>query len=240
MGFCTRLGLSLVLVISTGSTWAQMLDEKPVPMGGDLVGAWQADSTAIQVYADTSLLAAVSNLSFGGSVSGLLTLEADGTYRADYIVKAEVSAVLFGPINEAFADTTRASGLYTVDSTVLILEQDAGADTLSYTVEGDSLFLIRSVPLGQYEALLASLTSDLPVAVLGLERSGGGGDEPGDLTADFDGDGDVDFGDFLGFASRYGKMAGEAGFDSAYDLNGNGTIDFLDFLQLARQYGRTS
>ncbi|MBT3602053.1 MAG: hypothetical protein HN521_03210, partial [Candidatus Latescibacteria bacterium] len=49
-------------------------------------------------------------------------------------------------------------------------------------------------------------------------------------TADFDGNGKVDFADFLSFASAFGST------DTHRDLNGNGRVDFPDFLVFATQF----
>jgi len=50
------------------------------------------------------------------------------------------------------------------------------------------------------------------------------------LLGDFNGDGVVDFPDFLSFAGAFGKTANDSDFDSKFDLNGNGSVDFPDFL----------
>lgn len=57
------------------------------------------------------------------------------------------------------------------------------------------------------------------------------------ITADFDGDGEVGFEDFLLFAAQFGLTSIDEGFDSRYDLSENGRIDFDDFLQFAGLFG---
>ncbi len=47
--------------------------------------------------------------------------------------------------------------------------------------------------------------------------------------ADFNGDGTINFADFLLFAQGFGKSAGQADFNAKLDLNADGTIDFEDF-----------
>ena len=59
----------------------------------------------------------------------------------------------------------------------------------------------------------------------------------GALTADFDGDGTVGFGDFLQFAQQFGLSQGDAGYRARFDLDGNGTIGFGDFLIFAGAFG---
>ena len=58
--------------------------------------------------------------------------------------------------------------------------------------------------------------------------------------ADFNGDGAVDFSDFLLFAQGYGKSAGHADFNAKLDLDGDGTIDFDDFLRFVTAFGGSS
>ncbi len=56
---------------------------------------------------------------------------------------------------------------------------------------------------------------------------------------DFDGDGNVGFGDFVLFARHFGSGEGDEGFDEWYDLDANGAVDFQDFLIFARDFGKT-
>ncbi len=55
-------------------------------------------------------------------------------------------------------------------------------------------------------------------------------------SADFDGDGNLDFPDFLLFAAAYGTVSGAAEFRTAADLNSDGIVGFSDFLIFARLY----
>ena len=61
---------------------------------------------------------------------------------------------------------------------------------------------------------------------------------PPPVDADFDGNGLVDFGDFLRFAASFGKMLGDDGYLAAHDLSGNEIIDFPDFLLFASAFGK--
>ena len=58
-----------------------------------------------------------------------------------------------------------------------------------------------------------------------------------EATADFDGNGGVDFMDFLSFAGKFGMRQGDAGYDARYDLDGDGEIGFSDFLIFAGSFG---
>ena len=55
-----------------------------------------------------------------------------------------------------------------------------------------------------------------------------------ELSADFDGDGTVSFGDFFQFADGFGGSSPEL------DLDGDGTVSFGDFFQLADAFGQTT
>ena len=55
---------------------------------------------------------------------------------------------------------------------------------------------------------------------------------------DFNGDGAVDFADFVHFASRFGSSLGDLGYDSRYDLDGDGEVGFSDFLIFVREFAQ--
>ena len=57
-----------------------------------------------------------------------------------------------------------------------------------------------------------------------------------DLVGDFDGNGEVGFADFIGFADSFGKT-GAQGHDERHDMDADGKIDFSDFLKFATRFG---
>ena len=57
------------------------------------------------------------------------------------------------------------------------------------------------------------------------------------LTPDFNGDGKVDFGDFVAFGMHFGASQGDARYEAKYDLDEDGTIGFGDFLIFGREFG---
>ena len=59
------------------------------------------------------------------------------------------------------------------------------------------------------------------------------------ISADFDGDGQVAFEDFLAFVHVFGTQSGQDNFDPKFDLDSNGTVDFSDFLIFVNAYGKT-
>lgn len=58
--------------------------------------------------------------------------------------------------------------------------------------------------------------------------------------ADFDGNGKVEFADFLQFVALFGKTSADPEFDSRMDFDGNGAIEFSDFLQFVSVFGQSS
>ena len=57
------------------------------------------------------------------------------------------------------------------------------------------------------------------------------------LTADFNGDGQVNFADFLSFVGKFGTRRGDARYDARYDLDSDGEIGASDFLIFANNFG---
>ncbi len=83
----------------------------------------------------------------------------------------------------------------------------------------------------KYTAIALSLTLFLAAPLLDAQET---------KSADFDGNGAVDFTDFLTFVQGFGKSADQADFNANLDLDGNGTIDFSDFLLFVNAFGKPS
>ena len=56
-------------------------------------------------------------------------------------------------------------------------------------------------------------------------------------SPDFNGDGRVDFGDFVALGMHFGLSRGDARYSAKYDLDQDGTIGFGDFLIFGRKFG---
>jgi hypothetical protein len=59
------------------------------------------------------------------------------------------------------------------------------------------------------------------------------------LAGDFDGDDDVDFEDYVAFASAFGSTPGAANWDPKFDLDRDDRVDFDDFAAFARSFGQS-
>ena len=57
-------------------------------------------------------------------------------------------------------------------------------------------------------------------------------------SPDFDGDGTVDFSDFLAFVEHFGTSRGDGKYEAKYDLDGDGTVEFSDFLAFVNDFGK--
>ena len=58
------------------------------------------------------------------------------------------------------------------------------------------------------------------------------------MNADLDGDGSVNFTDFLRLSRQFGKIQGDPEFDPKCDLDGNGKVNFTDFLRFVQDFGK--
>ena len=61
---------------------------------------------------------------------------------------------------------------------------------------------------------------------------------PTAADADFDGDGEVQFGDFLLFTAKFNTRQGDGEYEARYDLDGNGAVNFADFLLFVGVFGQ--
>ena len=69
-----------------------------------------------------------------------------------------------------------------------------------------------------------------------LDINGAAGDQ--DVTPDFNGDGVVNFADFLAFAGHFGTRQDDGRYDAKYDLDSDGAIGFGDFLIFSSSFGK--
>ena len=58
------------------------------------------------------------------------------------------------------------------------------------------------------------------------------------LTPDFNGDGVVNFADFLLFGGQFGSRQGDGRYEAKYDLDSDGAIGFGDFLIFGKSFGK--
>ena len=248
--------LLMMIAITFGQADAGILPETPQPQGGDIVGSWVAEKVELNAYVPAALVEAVKPLTVQGEINGTITFGSDGSVQADYKTVTNISAVLLVPLTVAVLDTSQYTGNYAVVSDtheLNITRENEDPLNYTYTATADSLHIIR--PL-QLDELLASLPESVrglamnalsqyappenPVRIVITFAKATDTGTPGMLTGDFDGNGAVEFPDFLLFVAQFGKSSSDDGFDARMDLDGNGAVEFPDFLLFVAAFGSKS
>ena len=65
------------------------------------------------------------------------------------------------------------------------------------------------------------------------------GQTPTAADADFNGNGEVEFNDFLLFVEKFNTRQGDDEYEARYDLDGDGAVNFADFLLFVGVFGQT-
>jgi hypothetical protein len=78
---------------------------------------------------------------------------------------------------------------------------------------------------------------DTPTTSLARTVTNGQVNVIGGCAGDLNGDGLINFNDFVIFAAAYGTSSGNPGYNPLADLNHDGKIDFSDFTMFAAVYG---
>ena len=146
--------------------------------------------------------------------------------------QSSVTSVTFSPDG-----STLASGSYSYYNTVKLW--DVATRQNIATLEGHSGW-VYSVSFSPDGSTLASGSRDGTVLLwdMSLYITPLPSLPPAVLTPDFNGDGRVDFTDFLLFTAQYGLRQGDPGYDARYDLDGDDTIGFGDFLIFSSAFNR--
>ena len=94
-----------------------------------------------------------------------------------------------------------------------------------YMLSETTIRLVRA-EVGKGDARESITPSDIGVTLRLAQRS-----------PDFNGDGRVDFGDFVALGMHFGASRGDARYEAKYDLDQDGTIGFGDFLIFGQEFG---
>ena len=99
-----------------------------------------------------------------------------------------------------------------------------------------TLFILSTLALLMYPLFLSAQKS----FSLSLDVNSAAGDQAVtvNVSPDFDGNGIVDFADFLAFAGLFGSRQGDGRYDARYDLDSDGAIGFSDFLVFSGSFGK--
>ncbi len=152
------------------------------------------------------------------------------------------SAIDFGSID---AEKT-AQQTFTITNTgtapleITGIESDVSGltfDPVMFTLSPDSSATITITfpkPLeGTFSGLINILSNDPDRATHTLTLSGVVQPLSVEAKSDFDGNGVIEFTDFLLFVSAFGSS------EAQYDIDGNGSVDFPDFLMFVQVFGKT-
>ena len=251
--------LIMTAFIAFGQANAGLLPETPQPQGGDIVGSWVAEKVELNAYVPAALVEAVKPLTVEGEINGKITFGSDGSVQSDYRTETNISAVLLVPLTVAVHDTSQYQGNYMIASdthALTITRENEDPLNYTYTATADSLQIIRPLLLDELLASLSESVRPLATSVLSQfvspddpirivitfakMKDTGPPVPPPTLTGDFDGNGAVEFPDFLLFVAQFGKSSSDDGFDARMDLDGNGAVDFQDFLRFVAAFGSKS
>ena len=191
-----------------------------------------------------------------GTFSGNITILSNDPDRAKHTVSVSVvvqaapapvlvvgeTAVDFGTIDaektvqQTFTITNTGTALLEVAG----IESDVSGltfDPVMFTLAPDSSATITITfpkPMeGTFSGNITILSNDPDRATHTLTISGVVQPLSVEAKSDFDGNGIIDFADFLLFVSAFGSS------ESQYDIDGNGAVDFTDFLMFVQVFGKT-
>lgn len=251
--------LIMTAFMAFGQANAGVLPETPTPQGGELTGSWVAEKVNLNAYVPAALAEAVKPLTVVGEINGKITFGSDGSVQSDYTTVTNISATLLVQLTVAVLDTSQYTGNYTVASdthALTITRENEDPLNYTYTATADSLHIIRPLLLDELLASLSDAVRPLAMSVLSQHVSPddpvrivitfakatdtGTPGTPTTLTGDFDGNGAVEFQDFLLFVAQFGKSSSDDGFNARMDLDGNGAVEFSDFLLFVAAFGSKS
>ncbi|MGA1198291.1 MAG: dockerin type I domain-containing protein [Candidatus Latescibacterota bacterium] len=112
--------------------------------------------------------------------------------------------------------------------------QNLQADTLMNGVRHKQaiparIILVGSLDMGLQTGVMSNNIHSLSVGLFSQSQLS-------KIPADFNGDGVVNFSDFIIFANGFGHRQSDAGYNVALDLNGDGEVGFSDFLLFAAAF----
>ncbi len=124
------------------------------------------------------------------------------------------------------------------------LEENRVGDRIDVGGSGEAERFEGKLEAGRYLIVLSPYevgsTGDFTLHVSGSDGSTAGPVIPEDPVeaSDFNGDGIVNFNDFVSFAQNFGKGPDNEDFNSRFDLDENGAVGFSDFVLFSQSFGK--
>ena len=172
------------------------------------------------------------------SIKDALNLVVDIIYNPAHIEPASnIEGTVFDSEIDWFVDSGLAR--FTVNASSPVVSDTGGVGTISFTAlngfTGQTEIWLASAQTGNNNSQNVNQpnTSVVVQNIVPVEPVGPV------VDVDCDGDGDVDFQDFLVFVGAFGTKTGEDRFVAACDYSGDGEIGFPDFLIFASNFGRS-
>ncbi len=147
-------------------------------------------------------------------------------------VNAETKSFVIQPVNQQIQ--IDASEALTVSPGQISAEEILKIFLFNSDDFARIIFPITDLMVGDTVSLLGTYTSETMFQAFIVIRH----ESPLARNGDIDGDGDVDFSDFLLFTSAFGTIEGGIGYNPAADLDGDGAVVFSDFLIFASAFGK--
>ncbi|MFT5366061.1 MAG: hypothetical protein ACI8V2_001003 [Candidatus Latescibacterota bacterium] len=120
-----------------------------------------------------------------------------------------------------------------IQSNLIGLIASPNVTTLAPGESTDITLSIKTTQTGMFSETLQIISNDPMQPTTSIRLSGTAQVIPPEPQADANGNGTIDFPDFLTFAQSFGNP------HPTLDFNNNGTVDFPDFLTFAQSFGKT-
>ena len=170
---------------------------------------------------------------------GFRELKVEGSVVPNLILEQSHLAFTQAEVGRATTQTLTISNTGQGPLTISKITSDISGISISqqnWSIEiGDTVQIpITIIPTTEttFSGTLTIHNNDLNQPTVTINISGSAIIIPAHPGTDFDGNGSVDFTDFIGFAQAFGST------DTLYDIDQNGHVDFADFLLFAQSFGR--
>ena len=248
-------GESRTLTLVVQNTGGEDLDISNIQ--SDLEGVSVNTTELVVTAGDSAKVEITFNPSETGPFSGTLTILSNdpenGSITVSFsgnVIAAKPPAISVRNTSLDFGEDVQAQ----VSHTLTLVVQNTGENDLSITdiqsdregvtfssteltvAAGDSARVeISFTPAeaGPFSGTLTILSNDPENGSITVSFSGTAIAVDFDARADFDGDGEIGFTDFIAFARAFNTE------NATFDLNGNGVVDFPDFVEFAKNFGKS-